>query len=60
MPVLHYYDWTDDHLLSNDPEGNLVDLCDNCAQEYGDEVSVASDEVLDTWCEICNSYEDDE
>jgi hypothetical protein len=35
-----YYDLTDDHHLSQDPESLLVWLCDECAERLEDEGSV--------------------
>jgi len=47
-----YYDWTGE--LSNDPEGNLCWLCDDCASELGDQVSHASeDDLNDSTCWRC-------
>jgi hypothetical protein len=47
-----YYDWTGE--LSNDPEGNICWLCDDCASELGDQVSHASeDDLNDSTCWRC-------
>ena len=48
-----YYDWTDGS-LSNDQEGNLTWLCDDCACELSDQVSHASEDSLnDSACWRC-------
>ena len=49
-----YYDWTPDKSLSNDPEGNLCWLCDDCANDLGGLVSHASeDDLNDSTCWRC-------
>jgi hypothetical protein len=51
-----YYDWTEDGELSNDPEGNLCWLCDDCASRLGNQVSHASEDDLiddDFKCWMC-------
>ncbi len=41
-----YYDWTEDRQYAQDPTGesNLAWLCDECAEQAGDEVSWAGED----------------
>ena len=46
-----YYDLTEDHRYSGDPESLLVWLCDDCANRLAAEVQVAgSDGFCDVAC----------
>jgi hypothetical protein len=49
-----YYDLTEDHRHSRDPESLLVWLCDDCANRLAAEVQFASsDGFCDTPCWKC-------
>jgi len=49
-----YYDRTDDKKYSGDDDGNLAWLCDECAEQAGDDVEHASeDAVYDGSCWNC-------
>jgi len=51
-----YYDLTDGHELSQDPESLLVWLCDRCAKELDEEVQFAgSDGDYDGPCWCCGA-----
>jgi hypothetical protein len=50
-----YYDQTPDKKYSDDPEGNLVWVCDRCARDLRLEVEFAGTDVdKDAPCDICN------
>lgn len=48
MPYRFYYS----DALTNDTEGNLVQLCDRCAQLHADQVEWAGDAA--EGCELCD------
>jgi hypothetical protein len=51
-----YYDLTDDHELSQDPESLLVWLCDQCAKELDEKVQFAgTDSHYDGPCWQCGA-----
>lgn len=60
MNVNYYYDNSDEKILSNDPEGNLVQLCRNCAEENAEIVEKASRGDEQSICELCEVCNDEE
>jgi hypothetical protein len=49
-----YYDLTDDHRLSQDPESLLIWLCDDCASRLAAEAQFAgTDALCDAACWQC-------
>lgn len=54
MKVNYYY--SDE--LTNDTEGNLVQLCGACAQRNADKVQWAQRGDHESECEICNTAND--
>lgn len=57
MKVNYYYDWTG--RLTNDDEGNLVQLCKAHAEQHESEVGWASRGDPDGECELCEAAGDD-
>ena len=56
-----YYDLTEDHRHSGDPESLLVWLCDNCADCLAAEVqSAGTDGFNDSPCWRCGSPQEDD
>ena len=52
MQINYYYDNTGNY--SSDTEGSLVQLCDACALEAGNDVEFASTGDIDAICECCD------
>ena len=48
MPMSHnwYYDLTEDHRLSGDPESRMIWLCDECAAKLAGKVQFAKTGTL--------------
>jgi hypothetical protein len=60
MRVNYYYDLTDWKKHTNDGEGCLVQLCDQCAADINEtageaEVKLASRGDEDSICEVCDA-----
>lgn len=50
MQINYYYSET----LTSDPEGSLVSLCDDCAEECAPFIEFAGEGDAETTCEMCH------
>ncbi len=57
--VNYYYDYSDGQTLSNDPEGNLVQLCAACAQRHKDDILLAQTGDVESVCELCDATQEE-
>lgn len=60
MQVQYFYDLTDDKQYSSDAEGNLVQLCADCAASAGSDVRLASRGDEESACELCDAPQPDD
>jgi hypothetical protein len=57
--IAYYYDLTEDHALSSDPEGNLVQLCERCARKHRADVQLAQSGDDLCSCELCDETDEE-